>query len=58
MRNDPIVEEVRRIREAYAKRFDFDLNVIAQDLRKREQDQPERLVSYPPKPAPERELAE
>lgn len=51
MKPDPIVAEVRRVREEYAKRFDYDLHAIAADLRKREQEHPERLVSFPPKPA-------
>ena len=33
MRDDPIVEEVRRIREEYAKQFDYDLCAMAVDLR-------------------------
>ncbi len=57
MLNDPIVEEVRRIREEYAKQFDYDVSAIAADLRKREQQHPERLVSFPAKPAPRRETA-
>ena len=57
MRDDPVVEEVRRIREAYAKKFDYDLNAMAEDLRKREQEHPERLVSYPPKRPHRRESA-
>lgn len=31
---DPIVEEVRRLREAYAARFHHDLDAIVEDLRK------------------------
>jgi hypothetical protein len=49
MLSDPIVEEVRRVRQEYAKRHNFDLHAIAADLRKREQEHPERLVSFPPK---------
>lgn len=30
---DPIVEEVRRIRDAYAKKFNYDLDAIFRDLR-------------------------
>ena len=30
---DPIVEEVRRARQEYAKQFDYDLHAIAADLR-------------------------
>ena len=51
MKADPIVEEVRRIRREYAEQFGFDLNALAADLRKCEQEHPERLVSFPPKPA-------
>ncbi len=50
MRDDPIVEEVRRIRDEYAKQFDYDLRAMADDLREREQEHPERLVSFPAKP--------
>ena len=55
--NDPIVEEVRRIRQEYAKQFDYDVRAIADDLRKREQQHRERLVSFPAKPARRRETA-
>ena len=51
MQADPIVDEVRRVRQEYANRFGYDLRAIAADLRKREQERPERLVSFPPKPA-------
>ena len=51
MRDDPIVEEVRRWRDEYAKQFDYDLAAMAEDLKKHEAEHPERLVSFPPKPA-------
>jgi hypothetical protein len=51
MQADPIVEEVRRARQEYAARFGYDLRAVAADLREREQRHPERLVSFPPKPA-------
>jgi hypothetical protein len=35
MQDDPIVEEVRRVREAYAARFNYDLEAIFQDLKRR-----------------------
>ena len=57
MRDDPIVEEVRRIREEYAKQFDYDLSAMAADLRKREQDHRDRLVTFPPKRARKRDSA-
>ena len=50
MQADPIVEETRRLRRQYAERFDFDLSAIAADLRRCEQQHPERLVSFKPKP--------
>lgn len=34
--NDPIVDEVRRVREAYAARFNYDLDAIFQDIKERE----------------------
>ena len=57
MKADPIIEEVRRIRQEYGARFGYDLRAIAADLRTREQRHPERLVSFPPKPAPGRKTA-
>ena len=32
---DPIVEDVRKSRDAYAKRFDYDLDAIFRDLKKK-----------------------
>lgn len=57
MQADPIVEEVRRSRREYAAQFDFDLRAMAAHLREREQRHPERVVSYPPKPARGRRTA-
>lgn len=34
--NDPIVEEVRRIRDAHAARFNYDLDAIFRDIKERE----------------------
>lgn len=48
---DPIVEEVRRIRQEYAKQFNYDLRAIAADLRQKEEKHKEQLVSFPPRPA-------
>lgn len=47
---DPIVEEVRRIRDAHAERFKFDLHAICEDLRKKESTCGHPVVSLPPKP--------
>lgn len=51
MTADPIVEEVRCARRAYAESFGFDLGAMAADLRKSEQQHPERVISLPPRQA-------
>jgi len=52
MRNDPIVEEVRRLREAYAAQFDFDLDALVEDLKAQEAETGRVIVSLKPrKPA-------
>ena len=57
MRSDPVVEEVRQIRHDYARRFGFDLRVIAADIRDKEREHPDRLVSFAPRPARRRKTA-
>lgn len=49
MWNDPIVDEVRRIREEHAARFDYDLERIFQDLQEQERQGGHKVVSLPPK---------
>jgi hypothetical protein len=34
--NDPIVDEIRRVRDAHAARFKYDLDAIFQDIKERE----------------------
>ena len=46
---NPIVEEVRRAREAHAKRFNYDLDAICEDLKKREKASGHPTVSFAPK---------
>jgi hypothetical protein len=36
MRNDPIIEEIYRIREKYAEKFSFDLDAMFADLKLKE----------------------
>jgi hypothetical protein len=36
--NDPIVDEVRRIRDAHAARFNYDLDAIFRDIKEREKE--------------------
>ena len=49
--NDPIVEEVRRIRDAHAAMFDYDLDAIFQDIKEQEKKSGLKFVSYPPRQA-------
>jgi hypothetical protein len=49
MSYDPLVDEVRAAREAYAERFGYDLHAICQDLREQAGKSGLKLVSLPPK---------
>lgn len=49
---DPIVDEIRRIREEQAARFDFDIQRIIADARRRQEASQRKLVSFE-KGAPE-----
>lgn len=49
MWEDPIVAEVRKIREAHAVQFNYDLKAIYQDLKQQEQASERVFVSYPPR---------
>jgi len=46
---DDVVLEVRKIREAYAKQFGYDLQAIHCDLKEQEQASGRRIVSLPPR---------
>jgi len=54
MVKDAIVEEVRAAREAYAQRFDFDLEAIAKDLKAREQASGRKFVRLEPRRIPQK----
>jgi hypothetical protein len=49
MWKDNIVEQVREVRQEYAKRFNYDLDRIYADLKKQESKSRRRTVSLPPK---------
>jgi hypothetical protein len=49
MWQDPIVAEVRRIRQAHAAQFGFDLEAIYKDLKAQEKQGQRRMVSFPPR---------
>lgn len=44
--NDPIVDEVRAIRDAHAARFNYDLDAIFRDIKEQERLSGRTLVSY------------
>ncbi len=46
---DSLVQEVRAIREAYAKQFGYDLQAIHRDLKEQERASGRRVVSFAPR---------
>ena len=50
MWKDEIVEEIHQIREAYAKSFNYDLNAIFADLRKKQAANGRKVVALSRKP--------
>lgn len=51
MSRDPIVEEIRRYRDEYAKCFNYDLQAIYRDLKEKQEKSGRKVVSFPPQPA-------
>jgi len=51
MWRDPIVEEIRQLRQQYAAQFNHDLKAICQDLRKRQKKSGRKVVTLSPRPA-------
>jgi len=51
MWKDEIVEEVRKVRDEYAAKFDYDLNAIYKDIKKQEKKSRRKIVSLQPKKA-------
>ena len=52
--NDEIIDEVRAIREAHAKRFNFDLDTIYEDIKRSEEEHTARGAKFiePPPTTP------
>jgi hypothetical protein len=50
MWKDEVVEEIHRIREEYAKSFNYDLDAIFADLRKKEAESGREVVNLSRKP--------
>jgi hypothetical protein len=49
MSSDPIVVEIRRVREQIAARFGYNIRAIGEDARKRDAADPE-VIRRPPRP--------
>lgn len=49
MKPDPIVEEVRKARQAHAAKFKYDMEAIFSDLKEKEKTCGHRIVSRPPR---------
>jgi hypothetical protein len=47
--DDPIVAEVRKARDEYARRFNYDLDAICKDLQQKQFQSGRKVVSFPPK---------
>ena len=49
MFDDPIVEEIRRVRRAHAAQFDNDISAIVGDLHRLERESGRQHVNFPPR---------
>ncbi len=49
MWKDEIVEEVRKVRDEYAAKFNYDLDAIYEDIKKQEKQSRRKVVFLPPK---------
>lgn len=52
MRQDPIIAELRRVREMHAEQFNFDLHAIYLDLKAQEEQNQFKKVFFAPKRVP------
>ena len=59
MWHDPIVEEIHKIREEYARQFNFDIDAICKDIQARQAKSDREAVSFPPRiPRPKHSIVE
>ena len=49
MWKDPIVEETRRLRDEYSSQFNYDIDAIYEDLKRRQAQSIKKAVSFPPR---------
>ena len=43
---DPIVEEIHKIREEYAEKFDYNIDAMFEDLREKQSESSRKIVSF------------
>jgi hypothetical protein len=48
MWEDPIVAEIRKIRDEHAAKFNYDVAAIFEDIRRQEKESGRQYVAYPP----------
>lgn len=48
MWSDPIVEEIRQIRENYAAQFDYDIDAIVKDIQRQQRESGREYVTLTP----------
>ncbi len=53
MWKDEIVEDIHRIREEYAASFNHDINLIYEDIKKKEREGGREIISAPVHPKPD-----
>ena len=46
MQNDPIIEEIHKIREAHAARFNYDIDAIVKDFQEKQKRRGISVVSF------------
>ena len=49
-RNDPIIDEVRAVRDRHAAQFNYDVKAIIRDIRARQEASGREYVRYPARP--------
>ena len=49
MKDDPIVEEIWRIRQEHAAQFNYDLDLIVEDLKAQQRASGRTYVTFPPR---------
>ena len=57
MKDDPIVDEIRAIREQLAAQFDFDIRKIVADAQRRQAESKSKVVSFQHVPGPAQQAA-